>query len=375
MILTIVYILMNLEISIMDKYNDLLFKDADISVNGIKKQIQELFLNYNTNHKNIDDVKNTIINNFKILYPTILITDHEILNYRIPLYYLVKTREPILINFFKNKFNISVDGSKIDLIINNVVYPSTYFEDMSRGDIKNYCFKIVNETKQNIDAANVTSTEDKIDKSTDMIIVGKSKLTFCISNNTNLLIFGVNYIFDVFIYCEYKTIKIKFLSNEKPLIKSLVEQSIEYMKDSSKIISSSIINITEYIIELHKIMLEPDSKGLLCLMIFGVKRFGDWIQAKMSKDLYFGVKTVDYFMVTYLALSGAPIIINNSIYNWKPNHDKSLSNFRIYKNIHIPPNQYFNFYGVNVLLNRFFFEKYNKYKNKYIKLNKMINKL
>jgi hypothetical protein len=30
---------------IMDKYNDLLFKDAVISVNGIKKQIQELFLN------------------------------------------------------------------------------------------------------------------------------------------------------------------------------------------------------------------------------------------------------------------------------------------------------------------------------------------
>lgn len=244
---------------------------------------------------------------------------------------------------------------------------------MSTGDVINFYFKIVNETKRDIDGANVTGKAEKIKTAIDMIIVDESKLTFRTPNNLKLSIFGIDYIFDDSIYCTYKSIKIKFSSNKIAEIKSLIKQSIGYIDGSSKDIKSSIVDINDYMIELEKIKLEPDSKELLCLMLFGVKRFGDWAQAKISKDLYLGVKTDDYFMKAYLVLSGAPIIINDKIYNWKPAHDMSMKDFRIYKNIQIPQDQKFNFYGIDVLLNRYFFLKYIKYKTKYNKLKKFIN--
>jgi hypothetical protein len=120
-------------------------------------------------------------------------------------------------------------------------------------------------------------------------------------------------------------------------------------------------------------------QGCIIFMMFGYKRFGDWIQVYLSNKFYFILETIDFYCKLYSYLIGAPVIFDNMIYNYdlikiKPeinkdlfkiiNDENKLSNYNhessiLYSSLrNIPTNS----------ISRVYFNKYIKYKNKYLEL-------
>lgn len=124
---------------------------------------------------------------------------------------------------------------------------------------------------------------------------------------------------------------------EKYIKEYLKEYSIEYKKEEDKLIRDELVKdelvnfiiqivnfinkINEYISVKYyfkKDSLKDDSlfeeneikhlcQGLVVYILTGTKRFGDWIQMKLSKKLYFMLQTKDYLCRAFGILIGAPV--------------------------------------------------------------------
>jgi hypothetical protein len=167
----------------------------------------------------------------------------------------------------------------------------------------------------------------------------------------------------------------------------------------------------------QEILIKNLCQGLVIYILTGAKRFGDWIQQKLSKKLYFMLQTNDYLCRAYGILIGAPVEnsfqdlkekkkIDESkvfIYNYNPS-DEFISSFSIdstYRKFGIKDNDAYNKskkpFGEQTIMkrdldiqdivgsdkmiistsqnkriesdiSRFWFKKYIKYKHKYFEL-------
>jgi len=129
----------------------------------------------------------------------------------------------------------------------------------------------------------------------------------------------------------------------------------------------------------------------IIFLLFNTKRFGDYSQAYLSKKYYFLVQTTDKYLNLYLYIIGAPVIINNIIYNYKINGKLEYENLKVNdfnktnikdsqgKIIYFRNKTYSDFNEKNKIdvpllerdgnnLRRTYFDKYLKYKKKYMKL-------
>ena len=113
-------------------------------------------------------------------------------------------------------------------------------------------------------------------------------------------------------------------------------------------------------------------------MLFGCKRFGDWIQVYLAKKYYFMLETTDFYCKLYELLVGATTMIKDELYNYNPSNDMEMPDYRIIdKNNTIYQQNESNgiiYKGLQnvktTTINRDYFEKYMKYKSKYIELKK-----
>jgi hypothetical protein len=126
-------------------------------------------------------------------------------------------------------------------------------------------------------------------------------------------------------------------------------------------------------------------KGCLVNLIFGAKRFGDWMQVNLSKKHYFILQTKDFYCKIYAYLIGAPVIFDDIIYNYMPPDDLIIDN-KIFKIFNIDSDQTTleEYQGDKNLIykslrdiktpdiSRYYFIKYLKYKAKYHDLKKKI---
>jgi hypothetical protein len=116
-------------------------------------------------------------------------------------------------------------------------------------------------------------------------------------------------------------------------------------------------------------------------LMFGAKRFGDWIQVNLSKKHYFMLQTKDKLCKVYSYIIGAPVTIdfNNETYIFNYDVPMNLTMKDFYK---ITEDKHFEqledkdkiiFRGIQdymVKANRNYFVKYIKYKLKYTQLKK-----
>lgn len=157
---------------------------------------------------------------------------------------------------------------------------------------------------------------------------------------------------------------------------------------------------------LEEILLEKAKQLIVCLL-FGAKRFGDWLQMELSYDNYFYLQTHDLLCKIYGILIGAPILWIDSNYNITAyNYDITSSNIINYDYSEI--NKEKNLYKIDsedntiqlinrkykdnmsdsiklytnrktiptseklTAFNRIYYNKYKKYKIKYLELKKNI---
>ncbi len=370
------------------------------------------FININFDLVNIksilqlNEVKLIIISNFKQLFTTNL-NDEQIVELRIPLYWLVfyckndKKNESIikLIAWFKEKLNQQTLNQKIITkkcanIKKNITYPIVYTSDMnidkdylSQYHINEYPYQLVNYFKKHIDGANTLSDNNKILKTINIPnlyqnsdLVGKLMLTIPEQTDDLVINFaGVKYYFlldEKQFVCEFGEIYLKVSSNSVSSIRKYFKSFYSYICDEN-------INITTLIkintCGLNKIKQHENPTGLLMYLLFGFKRYGDWIQSKICKNNYISIQTRDALLQTYMILIGSPIIVNGYVYNYEPAIDLNMNSFaKLQKTnkllVDIADDDKLELYGSMVDPSRLYFYKYIKYKLKYMKLKKLINK-
>ncbi len=173
--------------------------------------------------------------------------------------------------------------------------------------INEYLYQIVNVNKKHFDGANTMSNPEKIIKSTNIIDVfenndsfGKLLLTQTTQNEDLVINFlDVKYCFllnDKTFICEFNDIILKVNRNDAPNIKKYADKCIGYLNNNTTHETDEIININKC--ALDKIKLCDNSIGLLLFLLFGFKRYGDWIQAKICKKHYISIQTSDALLQT-----------------------------------------------------------------------------
>ena len=75
-------------------------------------------------------------------------------------------------------------------------------------------------------------------------------------------------------------------------------------------------------------------------LIFGCKRFGDWIQVQISKKFYFMIQTKDRICKLYSYFYGAPVILTldddkQYFFNYNVDITNKKNNKKQYKNTKI----------------------------------------
>lgn len=115
--------------------------------------------------------------------------------------------------------------------------------------------------------------------------------------------------------------------------------------------------------------------GCIVFLLFGFKRFGDWMQVELSSKLYFTLQTTDYYCKLYGLLIGAPVIIDKIIYNYEPPENLLLTNFILFNENDtkiINDRDKLIYKGLRDIettgINHYYFNKYKKYKIKYLQL-------
>jgi hypothetical protein len=290
--------------------------------------------------------------------------DHEYFLERQYLYYLSKFIKDgddanlniVLTYFVKKYFIVNPDpyiitelmrliktSTKLNKEITHL-FPITYFDDMS-SDIINiddcFMFKIFNDNKKIIDQGSVTKPKNEFTKkgnSNNFILLkkDKQKILKSFKYNTTLQIFNTKFSFDdTGIICEYTdtngliykiTIKNNAIGNNKSIgLNGLLNDIFTDLKNKDNKDNKKIITFSEtkFIINDSPIVVFSDKdkfstllstnmnkfKEIMIVLVLGSKRFGDWIQMQMSKDLYFYLKTNDLLCKLYGILIGAPTFI------------------------------------------------------------------
>jgi hypothetical protein len=176
-------------------------------------------------------------------------------------------------------------------------------------------------------------------------------------------------------------------------LKNGIEKFVDYDKTYN-----TMETILNYITSL-KLTKEKACEIIVCLL-FGAKRFGDWIQMKISNDNYFYLQTNDILCKLYGIIIGAPVLwldnnYNITVYNYVINHSKidvptisfdyanisEIKNLKkvtsITKLIHRKYKDNMSITGFKpiskitnkqTLFNRIYYKKYIKYKTKYLQL-------
>jgi len=397
-------------------------------------------------------------------------------------FYNLNNEEKIneLINYFttnedyKNTIKINLKKNINELKKNMITFPITLFDDTNKDildfDYINgiFKFKILNENKENIDAATVFSGKDFFTKKPKNNKQNSYQLIFTENDNkiglsyfdlyNNLdkhIIIICDYTYNVIkletnliIQCTYnlddnimfyvlgnsvgrkgksdksskdededeeksaedeELVNIKglfqvtlnlvnYILSEDDIIKFIeLKNGIEKFVDYDKTYNT-METILNYIKSL-KLTKEKACEIIVCLL-FGAKRFGDWIQMKISYDNYFYLQTNDILCKLYGIIIGAPVLwldnnYNITVYNYDIDHTKidvptisfdyanisEIKNLKkvtsITKLIHRKYKDNMSITGFKPItkitnkqtpFNRTYYEKYIKYKTKYLKL-------
>ena len=367
-------------------------------------------------------------------------------------------------------------------IIENVTYPMSYFDDMTSGlNKENYDNHIINLDKKNIDGARTKSPQTQLKENSDQKLLNKKRTNIEINKKDQSIGFIVKpglsgdvltffkteyYLEGDKIICKFKdkidditySIQISLASNEISFISKLIENICQIFDDYWELITSNkfkeimdnefdsmkfnkkqISEIIEFINNVYKYIynrIHPTKlffvknynkhlcQGLVVYILAGVKRFGDWIQMKLSKKLYFMLQTKDYLCKAYGILIGAPVEYVNDedkkiktdeeneedegeeklkdqdtkkkidsskimVYNYKPSDDFTLSSFETisqqfkifnsknHSDINKEDKMVISFSGnnkINTDISRYWFHKYAKYKIKYMELKRKLTK-
>lgn len=381
-----------------------------------------------------------------------ILNDDKKILLRQPLYFLIKTGDENLIEFFINYFGLNILSQNIishiikkikENIIqftksDNILYPSTYFDDMALGITPDYKmrFKIINKDKHIIDQASVEGETSYLDTeysnfylSHFNFIDNKHSIGFSVQDEIDKIDFlnSKFYKKNNMIHCEFDGIILKVKensvgrnskkTNSYGLFQALVSLHKILVNTDTNIIATEknklddIIDITDIDTILqtisNKYITTELCVGFIAFMLFGAKRYGDWIQVELAKKYYFMLQSNDHYLKLYAYLAGSPIIIDNFIYNYMPpnNFDKNIDSnifqqfdtMGKYDNItdmkkpliftdirEIKTNEASRYYFDKYLKydlkhlvsnpnsNTWFF-KYLKYKNKYLKLKQLIS--
>ncbi len=515
------------KLDLISSFKNVGFSTFDSNKEKLVETIISL-INNNSSYKkiNIKEMQNIIVNNFRLLFEGIndietilniledtndnidrleiklyisanaIITEefwhfsyiqNLIFLQRQEIYYLIyfynlNNEEKIneLINYFttnkdyKNIIKTNIKKNINKLKKNMITFPITLFDDTNKDildfDYINgiFKFKILNENKENIDAATVFSGKDFFTKKPKNNKQNSYQLIF--TENDNKI--GLSY-FDLYnnldkhqiIICDYtynvikvetiliiqctynlddnimfyvlgnsvgrkgksdksgkdededeeKSAEDKELLNIKGLfqvtlnlvnyilteddiikfieLKNGIEKFVDYKKTYN-----TMETILNYIKSL-KLTKEKACEIIVCLL-FGAKRFGDWIQMKISYDNYFYLQTNDILCKLYGIIIGAPVLwldnnYNITVYNYDIDHTKidvptisfdyanisEIKNLKkvtsITKLIHRKYKDNMSITGFKPIskitnkqtsFNRTYYEKYIKYKTKYLKL-------
>jgi hypothetical protein len=392
--------------------------------NAIKSKIKN-------NGINLNELNDKIIENFNTLFdvniPEInmnlnnLISDENKILLRQQLYYYIKTNDENMLNFLLRYMNLDIYNGIINCNIKrgiknnltkiyyNITYPITYIDDMSSGLNKTYFkYNVLNLDKNKIDQANTLSAKgyfDRVDYSEKInpLIVDKNKTVGIKLDIEYKLLYlgGEFYLENDMIVSKYENIIFKTKKNSvgrdafglydttlnllqmsesyfdnygNDEIKKNIQQYLHNDKNMNNIIDTS--NVMDMFERLYSYGKE-DGMGCIVFLLFGSKRYGDWVQVHMAKENYFILQTTDFFCKVYAYLYGTPVIFDNTIYNHMvPENLRSLPyklvdrDETIYR---ITPENHMIHKSLRTFktdVDRFYFNKYKKYKYKYHMLRK-----
>lgn len=413
-------------------------------INAIKNKIIEL---KSPSSIKIDEINNIIIKNFDMVFNitkiksltgieinlNTLISNELKIQLRQPLYFLIKYKNDEIIDFLLTFMNLDIfekdiisviktkikkNLSDVNLTKNNILYPITFFNDIENGlNLTNMKFNIFNYEKNKIDSASTSSIEtainkNKLNKNIKEITTTKqhSILVFHTKKTDVLEYLDAKFYLDDYIICEYKDIMFKIKENnvgraskttsinETIGIYNLVILLVNMYNDIDNINLNknleelkkyeSIIVIDDIIDQLNKIKLLYDKDtnlgcGCIIFLLFGAKRYGDWIQVYLSKKYYFLLQTTDNYCKLYSLYSNSPIIFDDdTIYNYNVPDDLDTNfistDFELIDNDgekdikYSINNEHLIYKGLRNIetnkINRYYFNKYIKYKTKYLKL-------
>jgi hypothetical protein len=359
------------------------------------------------------------------------LSDDKKIKLRQPLYFLIKTKDDKLIKFFLDYMGLGILSSNIKkFIINkikfnitkfiaskhtNYLYPSTYFDDMSNGITPEYNmrFKIINKDKSNIDMADTEGEKSYLDHSLSKFYLSHFTINdtthsmgFSLDETTDRLEYmGVKYYMEGgILVCEYNGITIRVKKNQVGrtgygLYQSIISltklldmilQRLPYNQMTEQPNLDEIIDTGDLESLLRTIVTTFVTRdlciGFIIFILFGAKRFGDWIQADLAKKHYFMIQTVDKYFILYAYLTGAPIVLDGMLYNYDPSGLTKDINFNLFQKFDpmgnyttIQPQSQFIFTDIKEVkvdeINRWYFEKYKKYEDsKAIPLEQVFHK-
>lgn len=405
-----------------------------------------------------NDMESILLQKHKSIIPIIAtninmtVSDDKKIKLRQPLYFLIKTGDNKLINFFLDYMGLGILSSNIKkFIINkiknnitkfivskhtNYLYPSTYFDDMTSGMTSDYKmrFKIINKDKSNIDMADTEGEKSYLDPSLSKFYLSHftikdttHSMGFSLDETTDRLEYmGIKYYMEEgILVCEYNGITIRVKKNQVgrtgyglyqsiislTVLLDMILQGLPYNQMGEQPNLDKIIDTGDLESLLRTIVTTFVTReqciGFLIFILFGAKRFGDWIQAELAKKHYFMIQTVDKYFTLYAYLTGAPIVLDGMLYNYDPSGLTKDIDFNLFQKFDttgnytmIQPQSQLIFTDIKEVkvdeINRWYFEKYllygknqdfspsfdiwqskyQKYKKKYLKLKNLLsNKL
>jgi hypothetical protein len=251
------------------------------------------------------------------------------------------------------------------------VYPTTFIEDTnSTQDDKGlgpngYSYHLYNKDKNIIDAASTTKLWNTLiqDAHKPFKLHTGELLTFTIPDGYGYKIF--NQTFQKkgnFLVAQDLTSGLTLQVNDAASVKDYINWILAQPEDTLL-----------------------DTKILLAL---GCKRAGDWLQGWIAKDWYFGLQTIDGLCAMHAQMIGAPVVYDGILYNGTPSeqnnpmfYKNNLQYFERmaskgppaplqgYEQMELVPGK-----GPVVQISRLYFNKYKKYKQKYIELKNKLKK-
>ena len=374
-------------------------------------EIKKILLNVNLKINEInEELKNDINNKFntyiltfinKIYQQYLQLKDFYIVNY-INLKNNIKDLEDYEI--IKNKRLPELGKGRYGSLADKIIIFHAYVKNLEiKSDINNYTDYV------NI-ISSIKSIYNQLKKDDYNYIYKYFNINIENYNINNLVVLTKN---------EYEIIQ-KFENNNNFYINNVNKElnmnainylfyyEIIYNKLYNKI--NEILDTTELYIQLGNVYNTYYNKvnnnldlccGCIIFLLFGAKRYGDWIQAEIAKKNYFILQTTDFYCKMYSYLIKAPVIIldNNKediIFNYLPNinidnknfmkitnteniAEKILNNEEVTNNdiqiYNIDPNDKLLYEGLKTVetgIERYYFFKYLKYKFKYYELKNKI---